>query len=104
MGVLFETMGKIAPYFQLKKIERKIKHKEGNVPMEILEELHVSKIPNLSSLLRKANTGLVSYILSRRCHMQRLGIYRSQHALHSSESQHKKCPRRESQVTVDRTS
>lgn len=64
MGVLFETMGKIAPYFQLKKIERKIKHKERNVPMEILEELHVSKIPNLSSLLRKANTGLVSYILS----------------------------------------
>lgn len=67
MGVLLETMGKIAQYFQLEKFERKIKHKERKVPMEIFEELCIFKIQNLNRLLKKANTGLVSYILSHLC-------------------------------------
>lgn len=36
MGVFLETVGKIAHYFQLKKIEKKVKQKERKVPMEIL--------------------------------------------------------------------
>lgn len=35
VGVLLETRGHMAQYFQLKKIERQIKHKERKVPMEI---------------------------------------------------------------------
>lgn len=31
-------MGEIAQYFQLEKFERKIKHKENKVPIEIFED------------------------------------------------------------------
>lgn len=53
-------------------MERKIKHKERKIPMEIFEELCIFKIQNVNTLLKRANTVLVSYGLSCVCCMQRL--------------------------------
>lgn len=65
-------MGKTGQYFQLKEMQRKIKHKERKISMEIFEELCIFKIQNVNTLIKKANTMLVSYALSCVCCVQRL--------------------------------